>query len=55
MDNKAQISAEMLVVLAAVIAVAVLVISSLRSTSTTADKKVDRVSSNAMKEVGRIK
>lgn len=55
MDNRAQISTELLIIMAALLAVAVLFISSLRGSTNAADSKLDSISKNAIKEIGKIK
>lgn len=54
-DNKAQISAEIIIIMAALLAVALIFISSLKSTSKAADTKLEKTSKEAIKEVGKIK
>ena len=48
-DNAAQLSAELIVVLAAVLAVAVVAVSSLRDTAASGDKIVGRTSKKLMR------
>lgn len=55
MDNKAQISTELLIVMAAVLAVALLFISSLKTSAKSADTKFDANAKSALKEAGKIK
>ena len=50
-DNAAQLSAELIIVLAAVIAVALLAVSSLRDTAVSGDKIGDRNAKKLMKEL----
>ena len=50
-DNAAQLSAELIIVLAAVIAVALLAVSSLRDTAIDGDKIGDRNAKKLMKEL----
>jgi len=55
MDNKAQISAELLIIMAAVIAVAILLIKGMNTSSKTANLKVGSNSKAAFKELAKIK
>ena len=55
MDNKAQISTELLIVMAAIIAIALVLISSLRTSAKSADTKLDANAKNAITEAGKIK
>ena len=55
MDNKAQISTELLIVMAAILAIALLLISSLRTSAKSADTKLDANAKNAITEAGKIK
>jgi len=54
-DSKAQVSAELLIVLAAVLAVAVVLVSSLQDIATGADKTVSSNAAKATREIKGIK
>ena len=54
-DSKAQVSAELLVVLAAVLAVAVVLVSSLQDIATGADKTASSNAAKATREIKGIK
>ena len=55
MDNRAQISVELLIIMAALIAIALLFINSLHSSSKAASGKIDSSTKTAMKNIGKIK
>lgn len=55
MDNKAQISAELMIVMAAILAIAILFINSLRSSSNTASKKLADTGKKAIREISKIR
>ena len=55
MDKKAQISMELLIILAAVIAVAIVLVSSMVTSSNTFDAKLDSNSKKILKDLGRLK
>jgi uncharacterized protein (UPF0333 family) len=55
MDNRAQISAEYLVVMAAILAVALILVLALKSTATGAKSKLASKSTTAVSEIGKIK
>ena len=55
MDNKAQISAELIIIMAAVLAVALILVQSLSGTAKDASAKLSKSSDNLIKEIGKIK
>ncbi|MFH0986960.1 MAG: class III signal peptide-containing protein [Candidatus Micrarchaeota archaeon] len=54
MDNRAQISAELLIITAAIVAIAVLLIASLRSTASDSNSKLESLSKSALSEIKKI-
>ncbi|MFH1752386.1 MAG: hypothetical protein ABH821_05625 [archaeon] len=54
LGEKAQVSAELIIILAAVIAVALLVVSQLSNTSTDASKVIEKKASKIFKEIDDI-
>jgi len=55
MDNRAQISAEYLIVMAAVLAVALILVVALRNTSSNAKSGLPSRSNNTLAEIRKIK
>jgi len=54
MDNRAQISAELLIIMAAVIAIALILLKSLMSTASSGAEKLNKSSSAMMDEIDGI-
>ncbi len=54
MDNRAQISLEMILVLAALIVVALLVVSKLQSSASEASKVIDKRSKELLEKIDKI-
>lgn len=54
-DNKAQISAEMIILLAAIIAVVLLVVTQLQKTTQKANTTVDKTADDVFKKITNIK
>ncbi len=54
MDNRAQVSVEVILVLAAVVAVVLLLVSQLQATGTEAAEKVGKTSENVFEKVDEI-
>ena len=55
MDDRAQISVEMLLIAAAVLAIAFIIIQSLNSTAGTAVNKLNSTSNKLLDEIGNLK
>ena len=55
MDNKAQLSAELLIIMAAIVAVAIIFVSSISSSAKSFDSKYDSTAKKAATAVGKIK
>ncbi|HEV8289910.1 MAG TPA: hypothetical protein VGQ00_03105 [Candidatus Norongarragalinales archaeon] len=55
MDDKAQVSAELIIVLAAIVAVAIVLISQLQKTAITGKKVLANATDKAFDEIRRIK
>lgn len=54
-DNKAQVSAELILVMAAVLAVAILLVKQLQDTAKSGSKKLDEKTEKVLKEIDKIK
>ena len=54
-DSKAQVSAELILVMAAVLAVAILLVKQLQDTAKSGSKKLDEKTEKVLKEIDKIK
>ncbi|MCD6414351.1 MAG: class III signal peptide-containing protein [Candidatus Diapherotrites archaeon] len=54
-DSKAQVSAELILIMAAVLAVAILLVKQLQDTAKSGSKKIDEKADKVFKEIDKIK
>jgi uncharacterized protein (UPF0333 family) len=54
-EEKAQISAEMIILIAAIVAIVLVVITQLQKTTTKANKAVDKKADDVFKQIDKIK